>query len=103
MRQLTMLFLVCSFLGACASVQQPDADLCGINTKYMHARCYNLKRDFNKDGTRKKNATPIIKPIKDLQELNGWIGVAPADYEKIQVWIGDLRDAYEQEKQRCGQ
>ena len=86
--------MIVVFLGiiGCAGVQRPDADICGVNAKSSKLRCYNIKNDFNDDGTRKPDAQPVNKKISSLNDLNGGIYVSPADFEKFKVWLGDSRD-----------
>jgi hypothetical protein len=91
MRLLMMSFLAYSLV-ACSAIQRPDALVCGVNAKGMKLRCYNIKRDFNDDGTRKPNVQPSEIKIQSIHDLNGGIYFSPSDFEKLKVWLGDMRD-----------
>jgi len=85
------LVLLTLMLTACASVERPDALICGVNSKAMKLRCYNIKDDFTNDGIRKPDAKAKDIPISSIHNLNGGIYASPSDFEKIKVWLADLR------------
>jgi uncharacterized protein YigE (DUF2233 family) len=89
--RLMILLSIFSLVG-CANVQRPDADVCGVNAKTSKLRCYNIKNNYTNDGTLKDGATPTVKPIANLMSLNGGIYFSPADFEKLKVWLQDMRD-----------
>lgn len=91
MTRLMISLIVFSLVG-CASVKRPDALVCGVNAKGMKLRCYNIKTDFNDDGTRKADAQAKEIKISSIQDLNAGIYFSPKDFEKIKVWLADMRD-----------
>lgn len=83
------------FSGCGAVVSRPDADICGINyapDKPAHLSCYNIRDDFNDDGTLKSTAHAHSKPILKPQSLNAGTYVSKEDWPKFQVWLQDSRD-----------
>jgi hypothetical protein len=89
---LLIIILVLMLLSGCATVKRPDALICGVNAKGMKLRCYNIKLDFNDDGTRKPGAIPSDIKIKSVHDLNGGIYFSPGDFEKLKVWLSDMRE-----------
>ena len=89
--KLTTLLMMSLSISNCASVQRPDALICGINSKSMNLRCYNIKKDFDDSGVRTGHQ-PSVQKISSIQQLNGGIYVSPKDFEKLKVYIQDLRD-----------
>ena len=82
-------------LVGCASVQRPDADICGINyatNSAPHLTCFNIKDDYNDDGTLKSTAKSHRKLIPTPQSLNAGKYISKEDWPKVQVWLQDLRD-----------
>lgn len=79
-------------LAACSHVERPDSLVCGVNAKSMKLRCYNIKTDFTDDGVKKPDAKAQVIAIKSIDDLNAGIYFSPKDFEKIKVWIGDMRD-----------
>lgn len=79
-------------LVGCAGVQRPDAMVCGINAKAMKLRCYNIKDDFTEEGVLKDGAVAKEPIFSSIQDLNGGIYFSPKDFEKIKVWLSDMRD-----------
>jgi hypothetical protein len=90
--------IICSSLVGCAGVQRPDALVCGVNAKASKLRCRNIKTDYNDDGTVIAGSKPVEIKINSLMDLNAGVFVSAKDFEKVKVWIGDLRDAYNREK-----
>lgn len=100
--RLMISFLACSFLIGCASVERPDGYVYGFNHPAMKLRGYNIKKDFNSDGTRKKNSVPKEVKLNSCSEINGYIMQSPQDWEKTLVWIRQMREAYEDLRKDCG-
>lgn len=75
----------------CAGVQRPDAWICGVNARASKLRCYNIKHDYTSEGVLKSDATPDIRPVDGLMALNGGIYFSPKDFEKLKVWLADMR------------
>ena len=93
-KRLTIALSIYSLTG-CAGVSRPDADVCGINyatDAAAHLTCYNIKNDFNDDGTLKSTAKSHKKLIPTPQSLNAGKYISKEDWPKIQVWLQDLRD-----------
>ena len=93
--RLMMSFVGFSLLTACSSIERPDAYLCGVNAKSMQLRCYNLKSDFDRNGVLKDSAQPMIKPIKSVIDLNAGVYVTPSDFEKIKVYVREMKAYYD--------
>jgi len=102
MRSMTL--LVAFSLCGCAGVPRPDAYINGFNAKSqpMKIRGYNIRKDFNDDGSRKKNATPREIVVESCQDLNGYMMQSPADFEKSLVYLKQMRQAYNDLKKSCG-
>lgn len=92
MKRLMISFLICS---GCASVQRPDTNIYGVNKSAGKLRGYNLKSDYNSDGTRKPGAQPKERPFTDID--NGWVCTDARGFKNLTVYVQDLRDAYERE------
>ncbi len=67
MKPLMMLLMVFSLVG-CAS--GPDVDVCVVNAPAKNRKCYNLKTDYNEDGSLKKTAVPKYRPNLTIDDLN---------------------------------
>lgn len=94
-RRLTILSITCNALVGCTGVQRPDADICGVNfaiDKPAHLTCFNIKSDFNGDGTLKAGAKSHQKLIGAPQSLNAGKYISKEDWPKVQVWLQDMRD-----------
>jgi hypothetical protein len=83
---------ICLSISSCSSVKRPDAYICGINSKSKELRCYNILKDFNDDGSMKPEAKPMIQPLSGLDQLNSSVMMFPKEFEKVKVWLQDLRD-----------
>lgn len=82
-------------LSGCGTIiQRPDSWVCGVNAaaKPAKLRCYNLKSDYNDDGTRRPDAKPYEIFISELKDLQGWTCVDPKSLENLKVFIADMRD-----------
>jgi hypothetical protein len=91
MMRLMISLIVFSLVG-CTSVQRPDALICGVNSKGMKLRCYNIKSDFSRDGVLKPEAKPQQIKINSIHDLNAGIYMSPSDFELVKIWIGDMRN-----------
>lgn len=87
-----MTALVTFSLLACSSIQRPDSWICGVNAKGMKLRCYNLKSDYDQNGSLNPGAKPQEYPLKSINDLNAWVCMDPASLEKMKIYMGDLRD-----------
>lgn len=99
-KPLTLLLMI--FSSGCATVERPDTDMCVVNVPGEHAKCYNLKRDYNDDGSRNPSAIPTYRPIDrtkklSLDDLNKNTCVDPDGLANLKSYIRELRDAYERE------
>ena len=86
-------------LAGCASVERPNAEICGINAKSSQLRCYNLKSDYDADGYRLPDAKPVVKPIASLMSLNGGMYLSKSDIAPVQAYIDAIRRLYKEECQ----
>lgn len=96
-----MLLVACS-LYSCA-VERPDVQLCIVNAPSAARKCYNMKTDYNDDGTLKAGAQPVYKQNRDVTELNKAMVVDSATgfedgLAKLKSYIKKLREHY----QNCG-
>jgi hypothetical protein len=87
-----ILLLFAANIVGCAAIQRPDAWVCGINGKSKKMLCYNLKKDYDEDGTLKAGAEPLEKKDVSLQSLTGGLYFSSEDTKKIKVWLQDMRD-----------
>lgn len=85
------LVLLCS---ACGTVERPDADICVVNAPGKKLTCYNLKHDYNQDGTLRPGAKPKFKPISSIDNLNKGVFMTNADWAEVKKWIAELRVAH---------
>ena len=102
--RLTTLLSICSAitLGACTSVQRPNSYAWGVNGAASRLEGYNVRTDYNSDGTRKSGAVKQIKSLPNgLKDLNGAICFLPPKpndqlgdegIKGMKIWLGDLRD-----------
>lgn len=90
-----MTLLIAFSFGGCAKLKRPDTDLCGINVPGLELRCYNLLKDYNDDGSRKKDAKPkqIFFESKEamLDGLNKFIGTDPVGLAHLKAYIAKMR------------
>lgn len=113
-RLLTVLLVAYSVLGAssCATSQvpRPDTNICDINVKAMHLKCYNLKTDYDQSGTLLPTAKAHYMPCASaqpctdpathyasehdmLQALDEYTGTDPDGWAGFKAYINDLKDA----------
>jgi hypothetical protein len=85
-------------LTSCATIVRPDANLCIVNAPAEHLKCYNLKHDYNKDGTIKKSAKAKFFTAQKVEDLNKGVWMSNNDWAKVKGWIRELRKAYEQKE-----
>lgn len=93
----TIAFLATS----CGSVERPNANLCGINSPASQKECYNLRTDFNDDGTMQAGVKPKIVPLTGLKDLNANICMDPDSLKEVKRYVSELRKDYEDLKARC--
>lgn len=84
-------------LSACSAISQPDTDMCVVNEPGLHLICYNLKRDYDKNGVLKPGAVETIKPIQSLTDLNKYVVTDPVGFEHLKTFVQEMRD----EMKRC--
>lgn len=88
--------LAISLMAGCAHIERPDAPLCGINTDKLQLRCYNIRKDYNNDGKRKKDAKPLVLQFKDANEmlvyLRGWLVTSPNGFGNILSTVREVRE-----------
>lgn len=68
--KLTWLLTLLLITGNSCAVARPDADLCIVNALDRNRKCYNLKRDYQDDGTLKGEALPVYRSNDTLEDLN---------------------------------
>lgn len=81
-------------LTACNEVKRPDTDLCVLNTfaSPPHGTCFNLLRDYNDDGTRKRNAQPTIKIVNTIADINKVIYTDPQGWANFKAYVNQLKE-----------
>jgi hypothetical protein len=62
-----------------------------VNAKKSALRCYNVRNDYTNEGILKNDAVPDIRPVQGLMSLNGGIYFSPQDFEKLKIWLADMR------------
>lgn len=103
-RHLTALLIAGSLAGC--GVPRPDADLCIVNAPNLNRKCYNLKRDYDDDGSLKPGAVPTYRANATVQDLNKALLIdSPFDAEhpnpthfedgiaRMKAWVKELREA----------
>lgn len=85
-------------IAGCGSIDRPDTDLCVVNDPGHHLICYNLKRDYDKNGSLKPGAVPMIKPIESIADLNKDVCTDPSGFEHLKTYVQEMKDAMK----RCG-
>jgi hypothetical protein len=93
MKLLIVLLITSSVVVSCANVERPDTDLCVVNAPAGHQKCYNLKRDYNNDGKRRKDAAPKFKPAKSIDDLNKSICTDADGFANLKAFVNELRAA----------
>lgn len=94
MKSILVLTILCAISSGCAGVQRPDADICGINfasDAAAHLTCYNIRSDFDANGTLIAGHHSHRKPIGQPQSLNAGKYISKEDWPKFQVWLQDIR------------
>lgn len=89
----TMRLIAFSLLLVGCDVPRPNTDLCGVNAQKLERRCYNLKTDYDRDGNRKPNAKPKIKPARDVYDLDRNFCTDPDGFAELKAYIKKLREA----------
>jgi hypothetical protein len=87
--------LVSFSLFSCAQIDRPDTDLCVVNAPGKKLTCFNLKRDYDKDGNLKSDAKPVFKPAPTIESVNKHIITDPQGYARLRAYIRTLRQEYE--------
>ena len=72
-------------------VERPDADLCFINATLKHKKCYNLKADYNQDGSRKPSAKARFYPLPDVSAIDSNVCADPKSFEALKAYFNLLR------------
>lgn len=92
-KRLTLLLVVCSSV-AC-SIPLPDTTLCVVNAPNKQAKCYNLKTDYNDDGTIKADAKPTYMPASVIEDLNKDICTDPDSFANLKAYIKTMREEFD--------
>lgn len=72
--RLMMLWISFSVLfSSCAQLERPDTNIWVVNVPAKELKGYNLKRDYDNNGNRKKTAKPMFIKNIDLNTLNKWV------------------------------
>lgn len=88
------LLTICSITFSGCGVDRPDTDLCVFNTAQLYKYCYNLKKDYDGNGVRKKTAVPKTVRYKDAQSMmiamDKTVGTDPAGFGNLKVFVREL-------------
>lgn len=88
----TLLGLLTAFsLFGCGETR-PDANIYVVNPASAKMSGYNLRSDYNADGSLKAGAVLKSVPVTSLNTLQGYACVSPADLGKIKVYIALVRE-----------
>lgn len=95
--RLLILLWAAGSLSACG-IPRPDADLCIVNAPNQNRKCYNLKRDYNADGSLRPGAKPTYRPNATIEDLNKSLVLDspdgfPEGIARMKAWVRKLREA----------
>lgn len=100
----TLLLILLSIAGnGCSPL--PDVDVCIVNAPNQNRKCYNLKNDYNSDGTLRADAKPVYRSNVTVLDLNKALVIDsphdeshpnPVHFEdgiaRLKAWIKKLRE-----------
>lgn len=95
MKSILPLTLLCLVFNGCALIQRPDSNICVMNAPAQHMKCYNLKRDYNDDGTLKPTAKPTFRQFRIIDDGNKYISMDPDSFAQLKAYIKLLREEYQ--------
>jgi hypothetical protein len=88
-------------------IERPNSEVCIVNAPAKNRKCYNLKTDYNDDGTLKAGAVAKYHPNGTVEDLNKAMVVDspfdaahpnPKHFEdglaRLKTWIKQLRQEY---------
>ena len=78
------------FVSGCG-VPRPDTDLCVLNAQGQYAYCFNLKEDYDSSGRLKKKATPEIRPIISLHDLDKHVFTDAQGFGNLKAYVNDVK------------
>lgn len=88
------LLTICSIIFSGCGVPRPDTDLCVFNTELLYKYCYNLKSDYNNDGTRKKSAVPKRYQYQDqadmMRAMDKTVGTDPKGFGNLKSYVQEM-------------
>lgn len=91
------LLTICLIIFSGCGVDRPDTNICVFNTGLLYKYCYNLKTDYNGDGTRKKTAKPKVTKYKDMPEMSKamdkTIGTDAVGFGNLKTYVQQLIEA----------
>lgn len=86
------------FSSACATrfprslPPRPDVNACNYFHELKAKRCYNMRRDYDRNGVLKKSAVPYYEPVTDLEQLDKEFMIeADPDFGNFKAWINLLK------------
>lgn len=89
------LLAVCSAIFGCSQIPRPDTTLCVVNAPAQQMKCYNLKTDYNDDGSLKPDAKPKYWPVVSIEDVNKHICTDPDSFGNLKAYIKLLREEYD--------
>lgn len=92
MRQTTLL-MACSILVTGCAIARPNTDMCVVNAKAQHEKCYNLNRDYDNNGKLNPSAKPLFKPAVTVLDLDKNVCTDPDGWSNVKAYIRELRSA----------
>lgn len=85
------------FIAGCNDVTRPDTSFCTANVKFLKQECYNLLRDYDKDGKLLKDAKPEIRTYLSatlmLDALDKSENTDPVGWANLKTYLKELRAA----------
>lgn len=72
-------------------VPRPDTEICVVNVPGGYQKCYNMHDDYDDAGRLKKDATPLLKPVATLDDLNKNICTDIDGFTNLKIYINLLK------------
>lgn len=101
--RLKTLLMVSSFILVGCGVERPDTTISIINAGAFEMVGYNLKEDYNDDGSLKPGVKPRIKQISSLADVDKHAVTDPQGLANLKAYAKTLREELANCKQALAQ